>query len=117
MILIYSSIFAFFLFSLIIIFLISNCSFCHKSHKSHEEINATYDSNLKNEVPNYTTENMNFQNPEPAHSSQIPKDQDFAEFPSITSQIEAVSINSSSTTPNDQERKLQTSVLVYPPNQ
>lgn len=118
MILVFASIFAIFLFSLIIIFLVSNCSFCHKHQKSHDEIISPYDPNNNNiEATTYMSGNMNYQNPEPAHPSQIPNDQDFAEFPSITSQIEAVSINSSSINNNGSKEKLQTSVLVYPPNQ
>lgn len=105
------------IFFLVIIFLISNCSFCRKSHRSHEQINSTSELKQDCEVPTYMNESMNYQNPEPAHPSQIPKDQDFAEFPSITSQIEAVSMTSSSINTNEQREKLQTSVLVYPPNQ
>ena len=103
------------LFLLVSIFLIVNCSFCQKGQKTHDEVKSPYEN--FNDTSNYITDNLVYKNPEPAHSSQIPKDQDFAEFPSITSQIETVSVNSSSTTPNQQGEKLQTSVLVYPPNQ
>lgn len=104
------------IFSLIIIFLVTNCSFCHKGQRSHDEINSPYE-NFNSDSQNYISDNAAFKNPEPAHPSQIPKDQDFAEFPSITSQIETVSINSSSTTPNEQGERLQASVLVYPPKE
>ncbi|OHS96948.1 hypothetical protein TRFO_02093 [Tritrichomonas foetus] len=79
------------------------CSFCNR--QEHQEFGNPI---VEDSPPNFTNPDYAFQNPEPAHASQIPADYENAEFPSVK-------MMEPSTDSSQNFEKLQTSVLVYPP--